>query len=88
MSNPLMEKMLDLLEFEVFLLDVQQAENCNLTNKENDTQNAPNKEFITLTVPAEDEELYRRALKERELIKRKKSSSSTSTNCNIQENSL
>lgn len=60
MSNPLMEKMLDLPEFEVFLLDVQQAENCNLINKENDTQNAPNKEFITLTVPAEDEELYRR----------------------------
>lgn len=60
MSNPLMEKMLDLPEFEVFLLDVQRAENCNLINKENDTQNAPNKEFITLTVPAEDEELYRR----------------------------
>ena len=70
------------------LLDVQRVENCNLTNKENDTQNAPNKEFITLTVPAEDEELYRRALKERELIKRKKSSSSISTNYNIQENSL
>ena len=70
------------------MLDVQQAENCNLINKENDTQNAPNKEFITLTVPAEDEELYRIALKERELIKRKKSSSSISTTCNIQENSL